>query len=201
MRHAFILSDHPCECGCGQLTNLAPFTWKTKGWAKGKPIRFVKGHYRRDLMKRRTLAEAFVLHAIPGPAGECWEWRGPRDLYGYGVIGHGGKTLKAHRVSWELANGPIPEGQAVCHRCDNPPCWNPSHLFSGTQQDNLRDMNQKRRGNQGERNPQAKLTAERAAEIRALKGQEHPRAIASRYGVSATAVRDILAGRTWRATA
>lgn len=71
---------------------------------------------------------------MPGPS-ECWEWSGSRDRKGYG-FGDGGR---AHRLAWEWENGPVPAGLMVLHRCDNPPCCNPKHLFVGTALDNARD--------------------------------------------------------------
>lgn len=71
--------------------------------------------------------------------GECWLWTGSqRD--GYGRLLFQGRFKLAHRVAWELTNGPIPDGLYVCHTCDNPPCVRPAHLFVGSQQDNLNDM-------------------------------------------------------------
>lgn len=87
-----------------------------------------------------------------GGPGACWEWTAGRLPLGYGVIhvtlapGER-RTLKAHRVAWELHNGPIPEGLVVCHRCDNPPCCNPAHLFVGTLSDNAKDAAAKGRFN------------------------------------------------------
>lgn len=76
------------------------------------------------------------------PDGDCLVWTGYRAQNGYGRCYMGGRApLYTHRVAWELANGqPIPDGMSVLHRCDNPPCCNPSHLFLGTQPDNLADM-------------------------------------------------------------
>ena len=77
----------------------------------------------------------------------CWLWVGRRDSYGYGKLGK--KQTASHRLSWTIHFGPIPSGLCVLHRCDNPPCVNPAHLFLGTQLDNIRDMNAKGRGKAG----------------------------------------------------
>jgi hypothetical protein len=78
----------------------------------------------------------------------CWVWRGYTYVSGYGGYFDGEKRRRAHRASWELANGPIPDGMLVLHRCDNRPCVNPDHLFLGTDSDNRRDCVAKNRTNQ-----------------------------------------------------
>jgi hypothetical protein len=81
--------------------------------------------------------------------GGCWEWSAATRLCGYGVLNVLGRTVDAHRISWELHYGPIPRGMVVCHRCDNPPCVRPDHLFLGTKRDNTHDMLRKGRGKNG----------------------------------------------------
>lgn len=101
----------------------------------------------------RPLAERFWEKVEQGPG--CWEWMAGRDsATGYGRIRigrAGSKHQLAHRVSWELANGPIPDGLWVLHHCDNPPCVNPAHLYLGTTIDNNRDRDARGRTARGER--------------------------------------------------
>lgn len=86
-------------------------------------------------------------------SGECWVWTAStHHQWGYGHFKFRGKVAQAHRVSWEMHNGPIPEGLLVCHRCDNPPCIRPAHLFLGTDADNATDMVAKRRHYRGTHN-------------------------------------------------
>lgn len=88
-----------------------------------------------------TLADRFWLKVQKGSG--CWLWTGGKHGRGYGGLHCGGKVfrkyLQAHRVSWELHHGPIPDGLWVLHKCDNPICVNPDHLFLGTRQDNMGD--------------------------------------------------------------
>lgn len=83
-----------------------------------------------------------------GGPDSCWPWTGaaPKHRGGYGLFQSNQKPKGSHRVAWEFANGPIPPGMQVLHRCDNPPCCNPAHLWIGTPQDNMSDKMNKGRG-------------------------------------------------------
>lgn len=134
---------------------------------------------------------------------ECWEWLGNRDVEGYGRLGIDGKTHKAHRLSWVLKNGPIPEGMCICHHCDNPPCVNPVHLFMETVGDNNRDAARKGRSkgkvSRGEEHVRAKLTMENVREIRWLyaAGGVAQRELGIKFGVGPGQISRIVNRKNW----
>ncbi len=144
----------------------------------------------------------------------CWLWTGGIFPTGYGWFNVSGKMLRAHRFSWELHFGPIPDGKIVCHHCDNPACVRPDHLFLGTAQDNKDDCVAKGRQATGDRNGsrihperlargedhgRAKLTEEDVREIRALLASGDSKSdLGRRFGVTHGMIRHIAAGRSWR---
>lgn len=143
-----------------------------------------------------------------GPNG-CWVYSGACDRRGYGRPATGHKRYYAHRRSWEIHNGPIQKGLLVLHKCDNPPCCNPEHLFLGNDADNALDAARKGRTLRGEKSYTAKLTEAQVREIRAnppakwKKGKwigagEEMAEYAARYGVGSAAIGNVLARRTWR---
>lgn len=138
----------------------------------------------------------------------CWEWIGSKDKRGYGSFGLNGKTTSAHRVSWLIHFGEIPNRMFVCHHCDNPSCVNPSHLFLGTQKDNIQDMIKKKRYHKqtcwknaiGEKHPSSKLTNEQVRIIRNLytQGNLSTYSLGTLYKVDAMTIWYIIRNKTYK---
>lgn len=143
--------------------------------------------------------------AKTGDATECWLWKGRPSVWGYGRMMINGRRTVAHRIAWELTNGPIPDGLLACHNCpggDNPLCCNPSHLFLGTSADNSHDMAAKGRAARrpGEGTATAKLTD---ADVLAIRARYRFRKVTQRdlaaaYGVSVVCIDRVLNRRSWR---
>lgn len=152
-----------------------------------------------------ALVDKFWSHV--DTSGDCWVWTGRRAPTGYGILSLKG-SYSTHRLSYELNVGPIPAGQFVCHRCDNPPCVRPSHLFAGTPKDNIQDAIAKGRIlatkpwliRHGEDHGMARLTNDQVRQIRELH-VAHPNRqgwIADQFGVQRTTVNMIVNRKTWR---
>lgn len=141
---------------------------------------------------------------------ECWEWAGQKDKDGYGVLSSSIldgkiKRLRAHRYSWKMNFGDIPSGMFVCHKCDNPSCVNPKHLFLGTPKDNTQDMLKKGRrpnttGTRGEDHPKAKLTWEKVRLIRKLylSSNYTNRELGKRFEIGDRQIGYIVRNETWK---
>lgn len=146
----------------------------------------------------------------------CWAWASSKSRDGYGKISVNiegrCKSLRAHRVSWEIHNGPIPEGLLVCHHCDNPECTNPDHLFLGTVKDNSEDMVAKGRSvrgskrapdttPRGEKNSHAILTEDDVRYIRQLYHSDATQTtirLAAQFGVQTACISKIVLRHSWK---
>lgn len=173
---------------------------------------------RGELLRARFFASISITEG-------CWEWQNSRLAGGYGQIKVMGKSRLAHRVSYELAHGPIPDGLYVLHHCDNPPCVRPDHLFLGTARDNIRDCLSKRRGPdpqkraliyrhsgddhwtrqhpdriaRGSGHGRSKLTEDDVRTIRQLRSEGWTLdRLAVRFGVRLTNIHAIVRRDTWR---
>lgn len=157
----------------------------------------VKG--RRNGRTKRRLADRYWEKVIRRGDDECWGWSGFKHV-GYGRLRTDTGAVGAHRVSFEIHFGQIPDGLFVCHRCDNPECSNPRHLFLGTSGDNNRDCTAKGRRARGERQRSAKLTED---DVRSIRNQWHQggvtqRQLAKMFGVTPSAIEHVVTNRTWR---
>lgn len=168
-------------------------------WSSGlcsMHLRRVKRHGDVDKVLWGPESEAWNLRTpiTPNSYGVCWEWTG--YLFNKGEIGReyggvflDGKRRLVHRLAWEAVNGPIPKSTEVCHKCDNPKCWRPDHLFLGSHKDNMDDRDTKGRNNPnfaiGFRLPQTKLSEDDILEIRELHSSGIKQCdLAKKFGVS-----------------
>lgn len=158
----------------------------------GDPLAGAPAHY-------ATPEEAFAARTVAMPSG-CVHWTGSNDNKGYGHLRTNRKLIKAHRYAYMRVYGAIPAGKVILHKCDNPACVNVEHLMLGTQLENVRDMDLKRRrvNNQpkGEAKPNAKVTPEIVRAIRSDPRRQVD--IAAHYGISQAVVSKIKLQQTWR---
>jgi hypothetical protein len=161
----------------------------------------------------KTLEERFWDNVGPIDKNGCWAWKGSKFRFGYGKMNHKNKAIAAHRVSWLIHNGGIPDNLCVLHSCDNPPCTNPKHLFLGSHADNAADRNKKgrqargdRQGSRlhpesllrGSRHQNSKLTEQVVIRIRKeRKGGETQQSLANKYRVSRSTISQIVRRKTW----
>lgn len=142
---------------------------------------------------RASLEKRFLSRVIR--TSNCWGWSGTKKKTGYATLIEKGKEVRAHRLSYQLNVGKIPQGQHVLHKCDNPPCCNPRHLFLGTHQDNMRDKKIKGRHAR-------KLNWEKVSLIRkrCKKGwnKQGGAILSKEFNVSAGTIYEIVSNKTWK---
>lgn len=147
------------------------------------------------ITQNMSVAEKLDYYMEPEPNSGCWLWIGATNHFGYGLLTIMGESYRAHRLSWEVHNSPIPKGMFVCHKCDTPACINPDHLFLGTSKDNMLDASRKGRTLIGEKNSQCKLTEEQAVNI--FHDMRTASVIAKQYKISKNTVYKIKSGENW----
>lgn len=170
--------------------------------AQYRPCRISQRYCSRACTGHRagaTPVERFWSKVDKREPGECWPWTAMLNGGGYGRFRDRKRKVLAHRYAWEQAHGPIPAGMLVCHRCDNPRCCNPAHLFLGTSADNATDRNTKGRQARGDGNGRAKLTTEIVRDIRSryADGAVNKSGLARSLGVSGTTIQSVLEHKSW----
>lgn len=188
-----------CACKCGAhkeifIGNLQSGDVKSCGCSTNLLLNRTKSH--RDNLIRR-----FENLYIPEPNSGCWIWLGAViDSTGYGTFNWNKKIVSAHRASFVLAKGEIPEGAMVLHKCDVRCCVNPEHLYLGDHTQNMQDMLDRDRSARGEKNAHAKLTSLQVEEIRRtyVKRRGNLMALAKKFGVSRYAIHYVLKRETWQ---
>lgn len=191
-----------CHCGCGQKTRIATKSRPQYGHVKGQPLYYINGHQgRAPHTVRHPLPERFWQKVDKLSPDDCWEWKGGKSPQGYGVIAVNQRGQIASRVSYEMHFGSIPDGLCVLHKCDNPSCVNPAHLFLGTNSDNVADREAKGRNKPryGAENGMAELTNDRVIDIRErfAKGERQVD-LAKDHGVTRGTIWKIVHHRIWR---
>jgi len=151
----------------------------------------------------KTARQRFEAKYTKAESG-CWDWRAGTVKDGYGRFWFNGKHVGAHRFSYEIYTGAIPEGLHILHKCDNPKCVNPEHIVLGTHTDNMADRNAKNRQakvvQKGADNGGAKLTEANVLEIRELyaTGKYHQKHLADMFGVSRPQISHVVNNKNWR---
>lgn len=188
-----------CHCGCGGEPTIAKYDAPERGVYKGKPYLFMRGH------KITPSPEERFWSKVDKSGGEntCWIWIGSKLGRGYGMFGISPKKIvRAHRYSYELNTGEIPDNLFVLHHCDNPSCVNPKHLWLGTNDDNMKDMASKHRSsdNKGEKNPNRKLTSENVLWIRERYSQAGItyKKLGDMFGVTKETIHHIIRRIIWK---
>jgi len=140
----------------------------------------------------------FSSYFIKCDDNDCWQWKNKPDKNGYGIFVISKKNYRAHRVSYKLAYDVDPKDYLVCHRCDNPGCVNPKHLFLGTNKDNVQDMRSKKRHSYGEKSKRSTLTEKDILKMRKMARDGIPyNQIAKKLNIGISLTSHAVKGRCW----
>lgn len=195
-RPAFSQGERPLK---GSDENTLKYCRKHLAWLRKY------GSTERHRYSQGTVEERFW--KFVDKTESCWVWNGSKNAKGYGLMQGApikgqkrGKTILAHRVSYQLHNGDLGPDDCVLHSCDNPQCTNPAHLRKGTQSENIKEAIAKRRKfvpvAYGENSPKSKLTEEQVRFIKSHPELGH-KSIADMFGLSPNCIRGVRIGRTW----
>lgn len=189
-----------CICSCGKdfiAYGVSLRKGKTESCGCLWNERKSKGMALMRLKKSGTIEERFLSRFKVNEVTDCWDWIAQRDKDGYGFLPSLNGSIRAHRFSYKYHYGVDPDKLFVCHKCDNPGCVNPAHLFLGDCIDNINDMISKERDAMiGSRNNKAKLKESDIQEI--LKSQLSLMELAKKYEVSKSSIKKIKSRKTWR---
>ncbi len=162
-----------------------------------------KYNYKNKPCFKKLSAEEYFFKQISTEdhIDNCWIWVGHRNKQGYGRLRVKRKDWVSHRYSWTIYNGDILSGLCILHRCDNPPCCNPDHLFIGTHQDNSKDMviKKRNRDDKGSKHPMHKLNENQVLHIRdSIKNGEKQSKLAIKYNVGPMTISNIKYRKSWK---
>ena len=154
-----------------------------------------------DLPVNPSVLARFWSNVSVGTSGECWPWKASLDKNGYGKFSVKLISIPSHRMCAALSGIRFSQSDCICHRCDNPSCCNPHHLFCGSHKDNAVDRDRKHRGCHGERHHGSVLTCDLVRSMRGLERTSRDRALkefAGRFGLKYECVWRAATGRTWK---